>query len=186
MIILSADPGTKNFAFAITEHKSSKGKIKSKIIATGMLTDVLILDLKDDVAAKVMRFEKALIELRERYSPDYVFFERFQSRGLKGTTIECINIMLAIMIRVFRKQKPILLLASTWKNRIGKKVDLKSSYKDFGLTRKHSPKTPHELDATLIGFYGMCRIQGIPDFDYFHVGNWDRFIEWFLTRPSLF
>lgn len=186
MIVLSADPGTKNFAFAVTQHCNKNNKVKSRIIATGMLVDAMITDLKGDVAAKVLRFEKAMKTLRDTYNPNYVYFERFQSRGLKGTTIECINIMLGIMIRVFHKQNPKLLLASTWKNRIGKKVDLKSSYKDFGLTRKHSPKTAHELDATLIGFYGMCREYGLQDFQYFHVGNWDRFIDWFLDTPRLF
>lgn len=184
MIIISADPGTKNFAIAITKHSLVEGKLKSSVIATGMI-DTTITNLNHSVVGDVMRFERAMVKLRNKYKPDLVYFERFQSRGLKGTVIECINIMLGIMIRVFSKQDPKLLMAATWKNRIGKRVDLKSSYKDFGLSRKHSPKTPHELDATLIGFYGACRHFGIPDFDSFRESNWTGFINWFLSRPNL-
>lgn len=184
MIILSADPGTKNFAISITQHKIVGGRLRSKILATGMI-DTTIKNLNHEVVKDIKRFERDMIALRRRWKPDHVYFERFQSRGLKGTTIECINIMLGIMIRVFHDLDPRLLLASTWKNRIGRRLDLKSSYKDFGLTRKHSPKTPHELDATLIGFYGACRRLGLEDFAPFNQNNWGGFVNWFLTSDKL-
>ncbi len=182
--VISADPGTKNFAFAVTEHQLVKGKLRSKIIATGMVEQT-ITTMGDGLLEEMRVFEQTLIAMREKYKPDHVFFERFQSRGLKGTTIECINVMLGIMVRTFRKEEPKLLLASTWKNRINKRVDLKATYKDYKLTSKKSPKTQHELDATLIGFYGVTRLLGMSDFENFTESNWDSFINWFLTRPNL-
>ena len=184
MRIFSADPGTKNFAFAITEHVMVNGKMRSKIIGTGMLNKALT-KLNGDIVKDIKAFERELVAIRNKYKPDLAAFERFQSRGLKGTTIECINMMLTIMVQVFSKQSPKLLLASTWKNRVNKRVDLKAAYKDYGLSRKRSPKTPHELDATLIGFYIATRYHGMTDFQNFTEENWNAFMEWFLTRPKL-
>jgi hypothetical protein len=184
MIVFSADPGTKNFACAITEHRYENGRMVSKILATGMIKDC-IRTLNEDVYEELARFERELVRIRDYYKPDIAVFERFQSRGLKGTTIECINMMLAILIRVFRKCKPRLFLASTWKNRINKRADLKATYKEFKLTSKKSPKTIHEFDATLIGFYAATRHYGMVDFQCFTPTNWNPFVEWFLTRPGL-
>lgn len=184
MIVFSADPGTKNFGACVAEHTFVKGKMRSNIIGTGMITSTFT-DMKGSIVEDMRIFEQDLVYIKNTYKPDIVFFERFQSRGLKGTTIECINMMLAIMVRVFRHKDPRLYLASTWKNRINKQVDLKDTYKSYGMSRKASPKTPHELDATLIGYYGMCRHLDIQDFSMFNEDNWDNFMEWFMGRPLL-
>ncbi|MGL5013407.1 MAG: hypothetical protein ACRC6V_03830 [Bacteroidales bacterium] len=184
MIVFSADPGTKNFAIAVADHRLVNGKIQSTILGTGMLT-TSIFSMTGSIANEMRAFENSIVSIRKEYKPELISFERFQSRGLKGTTIECINMMLALMVRVFRHQDPRLILASTWKNRINKKTDLKALYKEYGLTRKHSPKTCHELDATLIGYYATCRHFGLADFENFSESNIDRFMEYFLTTPKL-
>jgi hypothetical protein len=184
MIVISADPGTKNFAVTIAEHTIVNGKVRSKILVTGMI-DTTITDLNQGVAASIKRFEKTMRDLRKQYKPELAYIERFQSRGLKGTTIECINIMLGIFVRVFIDLNPTLLLASTWKNRANKQFDLKAVYSGYDLDKKRSPKTCHELDSTLIGIYGFCRENNIPYFEMFNEDNIGRFIEYYLEVPSL-
>lgn len=184
MIVISADPGTKNFAITVASHKLVNGKMVSKILGTCMI-DTTIKDLNSDVAASIARFEKTLRKIRKEYGPSLAYVERFQSRGLKGTTIECINIMLGIFVRVFSDLNPTLLLASTWKNRLNKRFDLKELYKTSGLMSKKSIKTVHELDSMFIGFYGFCREHKLPYFEMFNTDNIDRFVEYFKTVPML-
>lgn len=196
--ILSFDPGTSNFAFSVQEHSYDGNKLKSNVEGTGMFTKVITQLTGNHMNVQVNKFRRSMERMRDLYKPDVVYIERFQSRGLTGTTIECINIMIGIMLVVFHAQNPNIYLASTWKNRINKVLldhyentgtkkasQLDLTYKQYEMSRVASVKTPHELDATLIGFYGACREFGMRDFENFSTGNWDEFIEWFLTTNKL-
>jgi hypothetical protein len=185
MRVLSFDPGTSNFAFSVQDHFYENTKLRTNIVGTGMFNRCITQLHGRHMHHQIKRFKSAMIKLRDTYKPDLVSIERFQSRGLRGTTIECICIMIGFMLDIFRKQKPYIFLASTWKNRINKKIDLKSSYTKYGLQLKASPKTPHELDATLIGFYVATRYFGMSDFANFSETNWEKFIKYFLSTAKL-
>jgi len=196
--ILSFDPGTSNFAYSIQEYSYDGSKLKAKILGTGMFTKCVTQLTGNHMNKQIRKFQKAMLKIKRKYNPDRVFIERFQSRGLTGTTIECINIMLGLMLNIFADKQPNIYLASTWKNRINKKLEglfenptskkasqLDLTYKAYGMSKVASPKTPHELDATLIGFYSATRILGMQDFENFNTNNWEKFISWFLTTPKL-
>lgn len=185
MRVLSFDPGTANFAFSVQDYEYSDGKLKASIVGTGMFTRCIKQLHGKHMHYQIKRFKQEMKKLRDKYKPDLVSIERFQSRGLRGTTIECICIMIGFMLDIFRKQKPYIFLASTWKNRINRLVDLKTTYTQYGLQLKASPKTPHELDATLIGFYVATRHFGMGDFANFNASNWEKFINYFLTTAKL-
>lgn len=191
--ILSFDPGTQNFAFSVQEYTFVDGKLSMKIIGTGMFTKCVTQLTGNHMNKQIRKFVAAMKKLDKKYKPDRIFLERFQSRGLTGTTIECINIMIGLILFIFASKEPNIYLASTWKNRINKKLigtyegkkQLDATYKDFGLQRKHSLKTPHELDATLIGVYSASRLFGLEDFSGITPNNWKTFVEYFISTPKL-
>lgn len=185
MRVLSFDPGTSNFAFSIQDYVFEDNKLRATVVGTGMFNKCITQLHGKHMHHQIRRFRKAMIKLRDKYKPDLVSIERFQSRGLKGTTIECICIMIGFMLHIFRKQQPKIFLASTWKNRINRLVDLKATYTDYELQKKASTKTPHELDATLIGFYIATRYFGMSDFANFTKNNWPLFMQYFLSTPKL-
>lgn len=185
MRVLSFDPGTANFAFSVQDYSYKNGKLSAEVVGTGMFTRCITQLHGKHMHHQIRRFKSAMIKLRDTYKPDMVSIERFQSRGLKGTTIECICIMIGLMLHIFKKQEPKIFLASTWKNRINRLVDLKATYTQYGMQLKASTKTPHELDATLIGFYIATRHFGMGDFANFTDANWPKFIQYFLATPKL-
>lgn len=186
--VLSCDPGTKNFAAALITGRMKNGTLNITIHGTKVI-DSTIHELKDNLGFSLRNFLKTFDTINENHGtlPDAVYMERFQSRGLGGTTIECINFMLGSMVLHYHEDTDVkLITAATWKNRANKMIDLKSSYKDYNLHRVITDKTAHELDATLIGIYACCRHFEIQDFDCFKKpGSFPKFMEYFLKVPSL-
>jgi Holliday junction resolvasome RuvABC endonuclease subunit len=142
--ILACDPGTRNFGIACVGVRD--GKID--VIASSLLTNPITVL----TAGYLEQRRKYTAELRkwiELYKPDAYIAERFQTRGNGGPTIELVSTMNALLPVL--KQKPFkYVVASQWKNAFNKRFDnqLKSMYDDC-LT------TPHQLDAALIGCYGL-------------------------------
>ena len=76
--------------------------------------------------------------------------ERFMARGMKGTTIELVNIMIGYLSAMWKsrnKRSFKLLTAAQWKNEWNRRSDLKEFYK------KASCEV-HQVDAIGIGMYG--------------------------------
>lgn len=187
--VFSCDPGTKNFAMSLIEGTVTDQGLKIKILGTCMLDETL-QDLTKDVAPTLRKFHKRMDFIRTKHKPKLTCFERFQSRGLKGKTIEAIGYMLGVIGMTFRKTDPRFILASTWKNRINKidGVDLKEIYKGWGLTssaKSYTGKRDHELDAVLIGIYHLHQHLGMEDFEIFKNIPLENFKEHFLNAPVL-
>lgn len=146
--ILACDPGTKNFGISCVGVKD--GKVD--VIANAVLTNPMY-----ELTANVMRqrdlFSAEVRQWFKLYSPNLVIAERFQTRGNGGPTIETVSLMLGLL-GAFRKVPYKYVVASQWKNAFnkrwaeGNKEFLKGLYADC-LT------TPHQLDASLIGVYGL-------------------------------
>lgn len=143
-LILSMDPGAKNFAWTLLEDSICL-----------LDHDYLIpVNEKDDFKAFAARFEQML----DDFEPDEVIFERYQFRGVQSTTAEPVNLMLGIIIRICEERGIpwYRVLASQWKNHYKKplKKDEEPKPKDatkpnrvcFGLKE-------HEADAACIGHY---------------------------------
>jgi hypothetical protein len=193
--MLSCDPVTKNFASALVSGTYTNGKLRFKIHGTRVM-ERTVLSLVDEPANQMAQFIREVEDVISNagLEPEALYMERFQSRGNGGTTIECINFMLGTMVYHFRDRCPVsLLTAATWKNRVNRYLILKEAYKAYGLQLKASPKTAHELDAVLIGMYGICRHFGVDDFACFddsegseeYNKKFDGFMEYFLQAPHL-
>lgn len=107
--------------------------------------DDLKVGFRDYLAAFVAEVETWV----EEFSPDALILERFQARGLRGgTTSEVVSIMIGAITMHYIHLPTRLVTAATWKNPFQKKHGkLTEMYKQC--------PTPHQLDAALIGVYGL-------------------------------
>lgn len=141
--LLSFDPGSVNMGCSLLEINRSTKSIS-------ILADTVLMYPLHDI--KRFRQEQSLFisEVKswiEKGKPDAIIAERFQSRGLKGLTIECVCMMLGLLSML---DLPVLYItAATWKNRYQKrfKIDLREIYKEIQIA-------PHQLDSALIGCFG--------------------------------
>ena len=145
--ILSMDPGVTNFAWAILEVARP---FKVKIIATGML-DNTIKELTSSIKEGTQLFRNEILELREEYSIDHMIMERFMSRGMKGLTIELVNVMIGVMMGMWSSNSRAfkLITAAQWKNEWNRRADLKEFYTKVDCE-------VHQVDAIGIGLYGAA------------------------------
>lgn len=143
--ILTCDPGTRNFGIACVGVKGNK----VDVIASAMLTHPITL-LTNGHLAERKAYVTELRQWFDLYKPDAIIAERFQTRGNGGPTIELVSTMNALLMAI--KKKPFkYVVASQWKNAFNRRWGtdhLKGMYNDC-LT------TPHQLDAILIGVYGL-------------------------------
>lgn len=151
MRILSLDPGTVNFGFAVVDIRHKRGKTSFRVLENGKCEQTV----KTLKTAKTMREEMALYEmwlgdLVARYGPQAIAAERYMTRGINGPTVECVNIMIGMTLTLVEKPFKIM-PAATWKNAVTRQgVDLKAAY-------KKTMVTPHQVDAALIGVYTGCQ-----------------------------
>ena len=153
MRVLGIDPGTKNFgAFA---GEVNKGVTKVNVHHSEMF-DHAMQELKGDALEQVRVFEREYMKLLTVHRPDIITIERFQSRGLKGKTVELVNVMMGVMmsanvkyVESNPKLKVQLLTASTWKNAVNRVSDLELIYR---VMKKHGV-VAHRVDAALMSLY---------------------------------
>lgn len=141
--ILSFDPGSVNMGCSLIDIDRETKQIK--VLANTVLMNPLH-DIKQFSRERIL-FLDEISSWIEKGNPNAIVAERFQSRGIKGTTIECVCMMLG-MLSMFNLPT-LYITASTWKNRYQKRfnVDLREIYREI------SP-APHQLDSALIGCFG--------------------------------
>ena len=148
MKILSVDPGTQNFAYAVLSVQNSPAKpFKYKIKKMGMVKST-IKEPKENMGLQINAFNEEFLYQFDKLKLDGFICERFQSRGMKGNTIESVNMMVGMMAHYLtsREIDVKLVTASTWKNRVNKIIDIKDLYK---LARVPN----HITDAVCLGLY---------------------------------
>jgi len=184
MRILSGDPGKVNFALTVINFE----KKKLDIIGTRMFGSP-IQDLTGDLGAVTKKFLDEITAIDKKYGPfDAMCFERFQSRGLGGNTIEAISIMIGVMAFYCHKKKiPFFAItASQWKNAFNRECEpkLKDLYDEFKLTSKKSKKAIHEFDSMLIGVYTFYKMNNLKPFAGIQKTIY-KLIDRFLNSPKL-
>lgn len=142
-LILAADPGSKNFGIALVGIK--KGRIKVYANAVMMTPLDTLVDFNASSALFIDELSKWM-----DYKPNGVIAERFQTRGNGGPLIELVGAMIGMMRGCYQETPVKLTIASTWKNKVQRRfdVDLKEVYPTTAVQ-------PHQLDAALIGVYGL-------------------------------
>ena len=116
-------------------------------LMTNTIHDLTVFGLQRDA------FLKEIDAWITHYKPDGIVIERFQTRGLQGPLIEQVSIMLGLIAGSYPRIPIKLITASTWKNKFHRR------FKDRELLLddlyKVCKTTPHQLDACLIGVYGL-------------------------------
>lgn len=147
--ILAFDPGVTNFAWAFLEVTRP---FDVKVVESGMFNNtVKVFD--DDLQISIQDFTSEMVDLFNRFKPEQFIMERFMARGMKGGTIELVNIMMGAFLswlveRQFSfKNRFKLIPASQWKNEWNRNSDLDAFY-------KKTNTVPHQVDAVGIGLYG--------------------------------
>jgi len=143
--ILACDPGLRNYGISCVGIRNGK----LDVIANALL-EKPITTLTNGFIGQRRDFFRELKRWFDLYEPDLIIAERFQTRGNGGPTIELVSAM-NMLLGCMGTKKVKYIPASQWKvafNRRWGDEELKSMYVDC-LT------TPHQLDATLIGVYGL-------------------------------
>ena len=155
-LVLSADPGSRNFGIALVGLENNQVKVYANSV---MMQPV------DDLVAFTDTSTKFMAEIRQwmAFSPDGVVAERFQTRGgaSMGPLIEMVSAMLGLIRGRYPKIPIKLTIASAWKNRVQRRfgVDLREVYTEIAVQ-------PHQLDAALIGVFGLEEGLGVTlDYD---------------------
>lgn len=153
--ILGCDPGSKNFGYSVIRFKKVGNTFQFRVLETGIL-ECALTELKGDVVGAINLFKRRVSALRRKYGITHFCAERFQSRGIKGKTIELVSFMLGLLTQVGIRNY-LFITASQWKNQINRIFDLKEAYRTIGVPA-------HLLDATCIGIYFGCVVTQLKPF----------------------
>lgn len=157
---LSLDPGVKNFAYSILELipviVKGNSTVKVRVIKTGILE--FPIQSTSGIQTSVVMFLTELAFMINTHKCSGIIIEQFQSRGFGTKLLELVNIMLGAIVAHFQHIDVVIFSASAWKRAAKDKFDLDKEYKIITCT-------PHELDATYIGVYGLFRLLEIKPFN---------------------
>lgn len=153
-IILGCDPGSRNFGIALVGVKRGKPKIYANAVMSRPLNSLLNFNEQRET------YKAEIKEWLGAGDVNAIVAERFQTRGNGGPLIELVSFMLGILDRYDLPMK--MIVASQWKNEFKRRFDedLKDLYDEVLVQ-------PHQLDAALIGIYGLEQgLQTKFDYDY--------------------
>lgn len=180
-LVLAMDPGSRNFGIALVGLEGKKVKCYANSVLMRPVNDLV-------------RFGDAVrpflgeINGWMGFEPNGLIAERFQTRGNGGPLIEQVSCMLGLIAGYWPRTPIKLTIASAWKNSMHRRFadqfrgtdycnekgefDLRAVYKQIAVQ-------PHQLDAALIGVYGLEQGLGI-DIEF----NFDAFVSQ-VERTSL-
>lgn len=144
--ILGLDPGKNNFGIAIVELP--RGSAKPRVISSGIL-ECPLDNIKDHFREGVSHFLVEVEQWVNEYQPSALIAERFQSRGLMGTTVEMVGIMLGALCIHFIDMPMKVITAAQWK------VPLQRQTEKLDGVYKRCRTTPHQIDAVFQSCYGL-------------------------------
>ena len=180
-----SDPGNSNYGYGVIRVDPTSFKIK--ILEMGMFTcQITNLTDKEAKPPKSKRRKRIVVEnykpfstqlrlfcsewgeILDQYDVKAITSERFQSRGLKGLSIEVVSMMNAFICHEADSRDIAyqVITAATWKNQVNRYIDLESLYKENDLT-------PHMIDAVFIAVYCALKFFKLEwcDIDLHHIAN---------------
>lgn len=144
-LVLGLDPGSRNFGIAAVGFRNNKVGVLANSVLTNPVNDLV------SFAASSDRFLKEIDRWVQKFQPNGFVAERFQTRGNGGPLIEQVSAMLGL-IRGRYPHIPIkLTVASAWKNKVRRRFDTDLKIDTYPTIDVQ----PHQLDASLIGIYGI-------------------------------
>lgn len=163
MVILSVDPGSKNYAWSVVRIEAPA---KFKLLEVGMLSNPITNLASVNFEREVAAFSDEIENLCLKHHVTHFAGERFMTRGFGGDQIELVSFMHGIVMAIMHsgrdKRKKLnhnlLLTAAEWKNSVNKNV--------LVLDEAYEHITPHILDSACIGAYAYYRLLGVPPFSF--------------------
>lgn len=180
-LFAGADPGSSNYGYGVVEATIRRDLVHIDIIEAGMWQDVvtnltdhavkppkskrrkrdptaMIAPLSEQMEAFAAEWETVFTT----YEIEHITCERFQTRGIKGKTIEAVSMMNgALLMQAARHFITFdCITAATWKNQVNRYLRLEDLYR-LGLT-------PHTVDSCFIGIHGALK---------YHNRKWDT-VDW--------
>ncbi len=156
--VLGLDPGTTNFGWSVIEVSDRLGV---KVLGVGLVKNT-IKGLTGNLEQDYRAFKDEIYSLLMEQRPNVIVAERFMSRGMKGTTIEAVNIMIGGLMSISQEEGPDdtrLVTAAQWKNELNKVVNLETVYQTC------KPLTAHECDSMMIALYRASLVFGHLPFE---------------------
>lgn len=160
IVMLSLDPGTVNHGWAVLKVNRP---FKPEVLATGLIHNN-IHDLKGNIQDRTALYLSEIQAIVEQFDVDSIAVERYMTRGLKGTTIECVNVMIGAIMGITwntASQGPVrimLMPASQWKNEWNRYSDLVTFYGKVKCVA-------HQVDSVGIGLYASAQYLGVKPFE---------------------
>ncbi len=156
--VVAHDPGTKNYGYAITQGRVKNGKFQVRFWENGKLYRT-VLQLKDSTPMResLQQYLEDISSIYKRCPhPVVTIAERYMTRGIRGTLVECVNVMLgALVTQIEPSSKLKLVAAVTWKREMERcGLDLKEMYR---LARVSA----HQIDASLMSLFILMRGLGV-------------------------
>lgn len=158
LTLLALDPGTSNFGFGVLEvHLRKRGPrpVSIKLKEHGLILSTMRnLTVPRVLHEQRKMFEAELDDLIESHKVTHIIMERYMlRRGAGGTTIECVNQMIGLILA--RNLPSRMIPASQWKNNVHRQGgDLETLYAAL----KEHRITPHQCDACHIGYFGAYEL----------------------------
>lgn len=155
--LLACDPGTANFGYAVVEATVEDGKCPSgfRVLQYGKL-NCTVKQLTGGMSDNIGMYVASVKFLMTKYPElNGAILERFQTRGIGGPTIELVSVMIGVLTTFFyEKELPVkAIIASQWKQACNRsEISLDELYAQYKI---EVGATPHEVDAVMIGLYGM-------------------------------
>ena len=145
--ILAFDPGTRNMGVAVVATDGKRIRVLANSVLTNPIsTLVTFAQGRELFLSEVARWV-------DTFKPNGIIAERFQTRGNGGPLIECVGVMLGLLAGSYAKLPVTFITASTWKNA----YHARFAGSDLKLTYTSLRVPPHQLDASLIGCFGLER-----------------------------
>lgn len=156
--LLGLDPGSRNFGASIVSLQDGIFKVERASVLKSPVNDLTIINEQS------LNFHNELDGWQRKVSG--IVAERFQSRGLKGATVECVSYMLGYTKAAFPTRPLKLITAATWKVPLQRRfqVDLKEVYHEYRFDI-----VPHLLDATFIAIHGLESATGKVDYSFYNI-----------------
>jgi hypothetical protein len=160
--VVAFDPGSSNFGCFAGRLRIKNDALSGIELLDSKMLQNPIKSLGTDFKSQADAYRQEIRQFLLKYKPAVVVIERFQSRGLRGTTVELVNVMIGILSEIIYNlsnegleielKTPI---ASQWKNALNKHFSLEDLY-------QYLPGSQlHRLDACLMSLFAVQ--DGIKD-----------------------